>query len=156
MAARRLHEQGVERASAVLHRNVGRLQQRVDEMEYRLRDHMHAAASARRKRFDHLATRLRALDLRLRFAAVRRRLEAAQTAIARLVHLRVTRARGRLDPLAAQLIQLSPLKILERGYAIVTNADGVIVKQPGDAPPGSNIDVRLAKDRLAARVIPPE
>jgi len=156
MAARRLHEQGVERASAVLHRNVGRLQQRVDEMEYRLRDHMHAAASARRKRFDQLATRLRGLDLRLRFAAVRRRLEAAQTAIARLVHLRVTRAHGRLDPLAAQLTQLSPLKILERGYAIVTNADGVIVKQPGDAPPGSNIDVRLAKDRLAARVIPPE
>src|SRR4029077_8576434 len=29
MASRRVHEQGVERASAVLHRNIGRLQQRV-------------------------------------------------------------------------------------------------------------------------------
>ncbi len=37
MAARALHERGVERASAVLHRNVGRLQQRVDELDYRMR-----------------------------------------------------------------------------------------------------------------------
>jgi len=155
MAARRLHQQGVERASAVLHRNVGRLQQRVDEMEYRLRDHMHAAASARRKRFDQLAARLRALDLRLRFADVRRRLESADTVMARWMHLRLARAHGRLDPLAAQLTQLSPLKILDRGYAIVTNDAGAIVKQPADAPPGANIDVRLAKDRLRARVIPP-
>jgi len=36
MAARRLHQQGVERASAVLHRNIGRLQQRVDDFEYRV------------------------------------------------------------------------------------------------------------------------
>ncbi|HTR37519.1 MAG TPA: exodeoxyribonuclease VII large subunit [Bryobacteraceae bacterium] len=156
MAARRLHEQGVERASAVLHRNVGRLQQRVDEMEYRLRDHIHAAASARRKQFDQLNARLQRLDLRLRFAEVRRRLEAAQTAIARLIHLRVTHARGRLDPVNAQLIQLSPLKILERGYAIVTNESGGIVKHPADAAPGSKVDIRLARDRLAARVIPPE
>ncbi len=87
---------------------------------------------------------------------MRRRLEAAQTAIARLIHLRVTRARGRLDPINAQLIQLSPLKILERGYAIVTNESGGIVKQRADAAPGSKVDIRLAKDRLAARVIPPE
>src|SRR5579863_5143000 len=33
MAARALQERGVERASAVLHRNVGRLQQRVDELD---------------------------------------------------------------------------------------------------------------------------
>jgi exodeoxyribonuclease VII large subunit len=156
MAARRLHQQGVERAVAVLHRNVGRLQQRVDELEYRLRDHLYAALSARRKRFNQLTDRLRNQDLRLRFAQIRRRLEAAQTAIGRLVNLRLTRAHGHLDPLVAQLTQLSPLKILERGYAIVTNPAGDIVKQSAQAPPGSNIDVRLGKGRLAARVIPPE
>jgi len=152
MAARRLHEQGVERAAAVLHRGIGRLQQRVDELEYRLRERTGMNAAARRQRLDELIARLRSLDLRLRFAAARRRLEAAEAAMIQLAHLRLTRAHSRLDPLIAHLTQLSPLKILERGYALVTNEAGDIVKEPADAPLGSEIDVRLARGRIAARV----
>src|ERR1700693_2139402 len=153
MAARRLHQQGVERALAVLHRGIGRLQQRVDELEYRLRERTGTAAAARRQQLEQLIARLRSLDLRLRIAAARRRLEAADTAIVQLVRLRLTRAHGRLDPLIAHLTQLSPLKILERGYALVTDAAGRIVKEPANAPVGSEIDVRLAKGQIAARVI---
>jgi exodeoxyribonuclease VII large subunit len=156
MAARALHQRGVERASAVLHRNVGRLQQRVDEMDYRMRGRAQAAAVVRRKRLDELTARLRRLDLRLRFANARRRLETADTAAAQLIHLRVTRAHGRLNPLIAHLTQLSPLKILERGYAIVTNQDGAIVKQPGDAPAESTLAIRLAQGKIAARVLTDE
>ena len=152
MAARRLHQQGVERASAVLHRSIGRLQQRVDELEYRMRDRAGAEASTSRKRLDALSTRLRNLDLRLRIAAARRRMEAAETRVLQLVRLRQTRAHARLDPLVAQLTQLSPLKILDRGYAIVTNAAGGIVKQPEDAPLQTAIGVRLAKGAIAAQV----
>ncbi len=152
MASRRLHQQGVERASAVLHRNIGRLQQRVDELEYRLRERIGASASARRKRLEELTTRLRSLDLRLRFAAARRRLETAEASALQLMRLRLTRSHGRLDPLLAHLTQLSPLKILERGYAIVTGENGQIVKQPGQAPVGSEIKVRLAQGGLGAEV----
>jgi exodeoxyribonuclease VII large subunit len=152
MASRRLHQQGVERASAVLHRNIGRLQQRVDELEYRLRERIGASASVRRKRLEELTARLRSLDLRLRFAAARRRLETAETSALQLMRLRLTRSRGRLDPLLAHLTQLSPLKILERGYAIVTREAGQIVKQPGQATVGSEIKVRLAKGGLDAKV----
>jgi exodeoxyribonuclease VII large subunit len=153
MAARRLHNQGVERASAVIHRNVGRLQQRVDEMEYRLRERVTSRHAGCRKRLDELTTRLRSLDLRLRFAAARRRLEAAETGLAQLARLRLTRAQGSLEPLLAHLTQLSPLKILERGYAIVSNQAGQIVKEPVEAPVGSEVNIRLAKGALAARVI---
>jgi len=153
MAARRLHEQGVERASAVLHRGIGRLQQRVDELEYRLRERTGTAAAMRRQRLEQLLARLRSQDLRLRIAAARRRLEAADTAILQLVRLRITRAHGRLHPLIAHLTQLSPLKILERGYALVTDAAGRIVKEPADALVGSEIDVRLARGQIAAQVI---
>ncbi|MGB6947172.1 MAG: exodeoxyribonuclease VII large subunit [Bryobacteraceae bacterium] len=153
MAARSLHERGVERASAVLHRNVGRLQQRVDELDYRMRGRAQAAASIRRKRLDELTARLRSLDLRLRIARARRRLEAADAAIAQLIHLRLTRAQGRLNPLIAHLTQLSPLKILDRGYAIVTNQAGAIVKAPADAPADSNVDIRVAQGKIAARVL---
>jgi len=153
MAARALHERGVERASAVLHRNVGRWQQRVDEMDYRLRGRVLAAASARRRSLDELTARLSRLDLRLRFAQARRRLEAASVAITQRIGLRLTRARGSLDPLIAHLTQLSPLKILDRGYAIVTNQAGGIVKQPADAPVDSGVSIRLAQGQIAARVL---
>ena len=154
MAARQLHEQGVERASALLHRNIGRFDQRVDELEYRLRESARGHVAGRRKRIEELSARLRSLDLRLRFAAARRRLEAAQTSIARMVQLLVTRSRGRLDPLLAHLTQLSPLKILDRGYAIVTNEAGMIVKEPAQAPVGSEIHARVARGEITAQVRP--
>ena len=153
MATRALHERGVERASAVLHRNVGRLQQRVDELDYRMRGRAQSVAAARRKRLEDLTARLRRQDLRLRMARARQRLQGADTAAAQLIRLRLTRAHGALNPLIAHLTQLSPLKILERGYAIVTNELGVIVKQPVDAPPDSKVDIRIAQGRMAARVL---
>ncbi|HTW65621.1 MAG TPA: exodeoxyribonuclease VII large subunit [Bryobacteraceae bacterium] len=156
MAARALHERGVERASAVLHRNVGRIVQRVDELDYRIRARMQTASSVRRKRLDEWTARLRALDLRLRIARARRRLEAADATSVQLIRMRLARAHGRLNPIIAHLTQLSPLKILDRGYAIVTNEAGAIVKEPADAPAESRIGVRLAQGDLAARVLKPE
>jgi len=153
MAARRLQNQGVERASAVVHRKVGRLQQRIDELDYRLRASIATATTALRRQHGDVTARLRSLDLRLRFAAARRRLEAAEMFAHQSIRLRLTRAQGRLDPLNAHLVQLSPLKILDRGYAIVTNESGQIVKQPADAPAGSEISVRLANGGIAARVV---
>src|ERR1700722_14683020 len=153
MAARALHQRGVERASAMVHRNIGRLQQRVDELDYRMRGRFQTVAAIRRKRLQELTARLRSLDLRLRVARARRRLETADTAAAQLIRLRLTRAHGRLNPLIAHLTQLSPLKILERGYAIVTNEAGLIVKQPGDAPAESKVDIRIAQGKIAARVL---
>ncbi len=156
MAARALQERGVERASAVLHRNVGRLQQRVDELDYRMRARVQSVASLRRKRLEDWTARLRSLDLRLRMGRVRRRLESADATAAQLIYLRLARAHGRLNPLVAHLTQLSPLKILERGYAIVTNEQGAIVKQPADAPAESKVDIRVARGQIAARVLKPE
>ena len=152
MAARRLHTLGVERAAAVVRHNLGRLQQRIDELDYRLRGSINLVNKARRQRLDDLATRLRSLDLRLRFAAARRRLDAAETTAIQLIKIRMTRSHGRLDSLLAHLTQLSPLRILDRGYSIVTNEKGQIVKDPAEAPAGSDIAVRLARGQIAAKV----
>jgi exodeoxyribonuclease VII large subunit len=56
-----------------------------------------------------------------------------------------------MGPLEAHLKQLSPLTILERGYAIVER-EGKIVKTPNDAPVGSEVSVRLARGGLNAIV----
>jgi exodeoxyribonuclease VII large subunit len=155
MAARRLHQQGVERATAVLHRSVGRKLQRVDELEYRLRDLMARYLTVRKTRLDERTSHLRSLDLRLRFAHARRKLEASESSIAQITQMKMTLARGRLDSLVAHLTQLSPLKILDRGYAIVTNEVGAIVKEPAEAPADSRVDIRLARGQIAAKVLKP-
>jgi exodeoxyribonuclease VII large subunit len=68
------------------------------------------------------------------------------------IKLHLNGAHRDLGPLEAHLAQLSPLKILDRGYAIVER-EGQIVKSPADAPPESEVAVRLAGGRLKARVI---
>jgi exodeoxyribonuclease VII large subunit len=152
LAARRLHQQGIDRATTVLHRAINRRAQRVDELEQRLRERIRAIESTRRRSLNELTERLRRQDVRLHFAEVRRRLERAESAIAQCMKLRLSRARNGLMPLAAHLAQLSPLKILSRGYAIVQNESGAIVKEPAEAPVGSAVRIRLAHGRLGAQV----
>jgi len=152
VAARRLHERGVERASAILHRGLGRYAQRVDEFDYRLRDRIGAVATVYGRRLDGITAVLRSLDLRLRLAAARGRLDRAASAAGQSMTAVLTRARGHLDPLTAHLTQLSPLKILDRGYAIVTTTDGRVVTNPAQAPPGFVIEARVAKGSLTATV----
>jgi exodeoxyribonuclease VII large subunit len=152
MAARELHQRGVERASAALHRRIGRAQQRVDEQDYRMRDSMQRALDARRRRLEEQVTRLRGQDLRVRFGEVRRRLHIAEAAALHAWHSRAALAGRRLETLTAHLSQLSPLRILERGYAIVRNERGVVVKGSADAPPDAVVDIRVAHAALRARV----
>ena len=151
MWERRLRNQGVDRALGVLHRRVGRGLQRVDEQEYRLRERMRLAIDTRNRARRALDDRLRRFDVRPRLAAAARRLEAADTRAAGTIRLRLGRHRSRLDQLAAKLSQLSPLRILERGYAIVSNQSGIL-KDPAAAPAGSRIHVRLAHGELDASV----
>ena len=153
MAARRLHQQGLDRMISTLQRGIGRRQQRIDELEYRMRDRMREELASVRRRFDGFVSRLRRQDLQLRFAEARRRIEAAEVSMEHRIGLRLTLSRGRLEPLVAHLTQLSPLRILERGYAIVTNHRGQIVKSAAQAPVETNIGIRLAQGRLIAEVI---
>jgi exonuclease VII large subunit len=136
---------------ARLHRNLGRRMQRIDELDYRLRDLLRANLDRRKRAFNATASRLARLDVRLHMAEARRRLEGCEARIQQAMHRSVGRAQAALGPLEAHLKQLSPLKILERGYAIVER-DGKLVKSPVDAPVGSDVRVRLAQGELGAKV----
>jgi exodeoxyribonuclease VII large subunit len=151
MLERRLRQQGIDRALSVLHRRVGRHLQRIDELEYRMRERARAAIDARERARRQLEIRLRHFDVRPRLATDRRRMEGAHAAALQAVQARLARRRSALDQLSAKLSQLSPLRILERGYAIVTGPGG-IVKDAAEAPAGSAIRVRLARGTLDAAV----
>ena len=149
LMGRRFHALAVDQAR--LHRAIGKQMQRVDELDYRLRERWRAVIDARRRAVEAASARLSQLDVRLRFARARRKLETCEASLEQGMKLRLSEARGSLAELEAHLRQLSPLKTLERGYAIVQR-DGMVVKSPEDAPAGSEITVRLSDGQLNAEV----
>ena len=56
----------------------------------------------------------------------------------------VARQQHRLDALSAQLEMLNPQRTLERGYAIVTDEKGKILRAPQELKPHRNVTLRLA------------
>jgi exodeoxyribonuclease VII large subunit len=151
MLDRRLRQQGIERALGVLDRRIGRGLQRIDEQEYRMRERIRMAVEARERARRAFETRLQRFDMRPRLAADRLRLEAARGLAVECIRRRLGPWRGKYEQLAAKLSQLSPLLVLERGYAIVSNETGIL-KDAAAAPAESRIHVRLAKGELDATV----
>ena len=61
-------------------------------------------------------------------------------------------ARSRLGLAATSLDALSPLAVLQRGYAIAQDQSGKLLRDAQSASVGDSIRVRLAKGRLETRV----
>ncbi|HKS10656.1 MAG TPA: exodeoxyribonuclease VII large subunit [Pyrinomonadaceae bacterium] len=82
----------------------------------------------------------------------RRRFDAASTACNNAVETSLQDARERLGLAAASLDALSPLAVLQRGYAIAQDASGAPVRDAAAVNAGDPIRVRLAKGSLHTRV----
>jgi exodeoxyribonuclease VII large subunit len=60
--------------------------------------------------------------------------------------------RGRSEHLETALESLSPLAILERGYALVFDSQGRLLKDVGGIKVGDGISARLAHGEIQAAV----
>jgi exodeoxyribonuclease VII large subunit len=152
MARQRLTELAQHASFARLREALGRRQQRVDDLVYRLTSAKGAQFDRQRRKLDVAATRLQHFDLRGRFAGMRRELQAAMAALASAARTRLLGHRGRLDRIHAQLEELSPVKILDRGYALVFDAAGKLVKDAERVKVGDEISARLARGTVRATV----
>ena len=104
------------------------------------------------QRADELAAALR-LALRDSVAEARQRWALAAARLASFdLRGRVRQERLRLKALAGQLHQLSPIRVLERGYAIVFDEAGNVVKSAGAVSVGDALAIQLARGRLRAEV----
>ncbi|HEV8525804.1 MAG TPA: exodeoxyribonuclease VII large subunit [Terriglobales bacterium] len=131
---------------------LARRQQRVDELVYRL-----AAAQLRlldqyRRRLDVAAARVRYFDLRRRLASMRQGLNASARGLEAATRRLLLTRRAQWDRAGARLEQLSPLKVLDRGYALVFDASGKLVKDVTQVQVRDRISARLARGLLIARV----
>lgn len=82
---------------------------------------------------------------------LRRRVDDATRALQHGMELLLTGAEHRLERLQGQLEAFSPLRVLDRGYAIVTNAAGRVVREPDDVQPKELIHVQVKGGRFDAR-----
>jgi exodeoxyribonuclease VII large subunit len=105
-----------------------------------------------RQQIDELFMRMLARDPRMRLRAERERLTALETrAVAALRRGLATRG-GALGAAGARLDALSPLRVLDRGYALVRAPAGGIVTSVTQASPGDALEVRLADGTLDVEV----
>ena len=153
MLVRRLHEQAIGRAESLLQRALGRRIQRVDDLAERLRADIRQQLAAREKARRGLEDKLRFFDIRPRLRRDRERLADLSARLNALAQADLNRRRQRLERASANLTQLNPRLVLSRGYAIVLDDNGVIVKESANAAAGSEVQILFATDGIRAKVL---
>jgi exodeoxyribonuclease VII large subunit len=127
--------------------------QRLDELEQRLRLALRTEVLRRGQKLDALSTRLWRENPRHRLevlcaqaARLKERLQANMQSMLGALEQRLALASRTLDA-------VSPLATLGRGFSVVSRvADGRLVRTAADAPAGTEVEARLARGRLRARV----
>jgi exodeoxyribonuclease VII large subunit len=113
-------------------------------MRYRIIDlRTHVQKHALSHAFDEVKSQLR---------NARRRYDAASAACTGVVEASLQEARERLGRAAVSLDALSPLAVLQRGYAIAQDASGKPVRDATSVAAGDQLTVRVAKGKLNTRV----
>jgi exodeoxyribonuclease VII large subunit len=135
-----------------LHDALLQREQRLDEAGFRVEA---AAARILRGQGDRLArleARLRRQSVEARMAENRRQLGVLDLRLRAARETAARRREARLEGLGARLDALNPLRVLERGYALVYGPDGRLVRSADEVGEGAQIVARLADGRLRATV----
>jgi exodeoxyribonuclease VII large subunit len=128
--------------------------QRIDELQGRLGAAMRRGLGMRIQRLATARAELSGASPAARVATLLQRATHAGLRLMPAIRHRLSLQEGQLETAVRALNAISPLATLARGYAIVTlAADGAIVHDPAQAPPGTEIDARLSRGRLRARVV---
>ena len=126
--------------------------QRLDDLEQRLHWALQRRVRQRRRELDGWAQRLRAAAPHQRLRARRAALAALDERLRRAWKQGLRWRRAVLAQQAHRLEALSPLAVLRRGYAIVRDTQGRVVRRADQVAPGDALEVRLARGRLWGRV----
>jgi len=152
MARQELTERAQHGAFARMMDGIHRRQQKLDEQRFRLEKAERQLLERCHRRSESVAAAVRHYDARRRLAAVRQSLESQVANLAAATRTRLLESRGALDRRTASLEALSPVAILNRGYALVFDAKGRLVKDASRLKAGDEVSARLARGRVRARV----
>jgi len=127
--------------------------QRLDDLEQRMRLALRASVTGNRQRLDMLTTRLWRENPRHRLEALCSQAATLRQRLAAAIAARIGSLEQRLALGSRTLDAVSPLATLGRGFAVVTRVDdGILLRDAAQAPAGTEIEARLSKGSIRARV----
>ena len=131
---------------------INRRQQRLDELKNRLERAERQILEQDRRRLETAAAAVRHYDVRRMLAGIHQELDSRVAALAATARTLLLRQRALLNQLTGQLEALSPLAILDRGYALVFDSAGALLKEADRVKSGDEISARLAKGTVVSTV----
>jgi len=152
MGRQALTEMAQHAAFARMMDGINQRAQKLDETTLRLERVERAILERHRRRWETAAAAVRHYDARRRLAGVRRELDARMAAMSSTMTNLLLRRRSKLDQLSGEIEALSPVAILERGYALVFDASGRLVKDASQVKVGDEISARVAKGTIESVV----
>ncbi len=141
------------------HGAFGRMMEVIHQREQRLDDLTHRMETAERqllenfrRRFETLTAAVRHYDLRLVLSGTRKELESWTAALVAVMRNVFLQHRVRSERLETVLESLSPLAILDRGYALIYDSEGKLLKDANQVQIGDAVSARLARGSIEASV----
>src|SRR5438477_2824872 len=131
---------------------INQRQQKLDDLKNRMERAERQTLEKQYRRLEVAAAAVRHYDVRRMLAGIRRELDSRVAGLAAAARTVLLQQRGRLNQLAGQIEALSPLAILDRGYALVFDSSGVLLKDAARVKAGDEISARLAKGSVTATV----
>jgi len=127
-------------------------QQRLDDLTHHLELAERQLLEQMLRRWERISAIVRHYDLRLVLSGVRKELDSGTAALVAIMRNVLLQHRVRSERLQTALESLSPLAILERGYALVFDSEGKLLKDVRAVEVGDQISARLAHGEIHAAV----
>ncbi|MGA9510520.1 MAG: exodeoxyribonuclease VII large subunit [Candidatus Sulfotelmatobacter sp.] len=131
---------------------IRRRQQKLDDLTYRLERGERQTLEQLHRRWETVSATVRHYDLRRVLAGIRAELDAVASAMASAMRNQLLQNKVRLERMGRALETLSPLAVLQRGYALIFDAAGNLVKNAAQLSPGDTVRARLARGEIRAAV----
>ncbi|MEH6590583.1 MAG: exodeoxyribonuclease VII large subunit [Halioglobus sp.] len=126
--------------------------QRLDELEQRLTFAHSAASRQRHSQLALLQSRLHAHSPAQRLSKLAGETNHLNYRLQEAIERKLQDSNARFSHMAQLLDKLSPLRILDRGYSILTNDKGAVVKSAETVKQGQMLTARLAQGTLSVEV----
>jgi exodeoxyribonuclease VII large subunit len=153
LTRQRFQELSEHRAVLRITDAIHRRQQRLDELSGRLIASEKDRLQRYRRRLELAAAGVRHHDLRRVFQGMQKNLQAISAQMPRAMRAVLLSRRSRWEHAEAKLGALSPLRILESGYAVVFGPAGSPLTNSSQVSAGDELRVRLARGQIDATVI---
>jgi exodeoxyribonuclease VII large subunit len=127
-------------------------QQKLDDLTHRMELAERNVLGQMHRRWEMISAAVRHYDLRLVLSGMRKELESGTTALVAVMRNVLLQQRVRSERLQTALESLSPLAILERGYALVFDSEGKLLKDVRGLNIGDGISARVAHGEFQAAV----